>query len=151
MRRIVKVGNHLKGNILKPELTHRGYYRYRVMSDGVKRSGYAHRIVCEAFHGPPPSDRHQAAHNNGVKTDNHYTNLRWATPAENTEDNFRLGVVLSGEESPVSKLTQSAVEQMRAEYTGKHGQIANFARRFGVTHGCAWNVINGLTWNGGGK
>lgn len=44
-----------------------------------------HRVVCIAWHGEPPLD-HEVAHNNGVKTDNAPSNLRWASRSENILD-----------------------------------------------------------------
>jgi hypothetical protein len=86
VRRTVTVRMHTAGTIIKPEITHRGYARYRIMSVGRKISAYAHRLVCEAWHGPQPSPTHQVAHGDGTKLNNHHSNLRWATPVENEAD-----------------------------------------------------------------
>lgn len=67
----------------------RGYYRVMV---AVKEEGRRYvtrktvrvnRLVCEAFHGHPPTPKHEAAHSNGDSLDNRYTNLEWQTKAEN--------------------------------------------------------------------
>jgi hypothetical protein len=42
-----------------------------------------HRLVCEAFHGPPPSEKHIVLHLNEEPTDNRPENLRWGTRKEN--------------------------------------------------------------------
>jgi hypothetical protein len=46
-----------------------------------------HRLVAGAFHGPPPNPRAQAAHLNGIKTDNRWFNLAWVTPKANALHN----------------------------------------------------------------
>lgn len=59
---------------------------------GQIRKGYekllVHRIACEALHGPPPTQKHEAAHNCGKGhlgcCNPHH--LRWATRAENQAD-----------------------------------------------------------------
>jgi hypothetical protein len=42
-----------------------------------------HRLVCEAFHGPPPFERAVVLHLNENALDNRPENLRWGTQKEN--------------------------------------------------------------------
>jgi len=42
-----------------------------------------HRLVCEAFHGPPPFDRAVVIHIDEDATNNKSDNLRWGTQKEN--------------------------------------------------------------------
>lgn len=49
------------------------------------------RLVCEAWHGAPPTSVHQAAHNDGNRDNNRPDNLRWATPKENENDKHEHG------------------------------------------------------------
>jgi hypothetical protein len=42
-----------------------------------------HRIICEKFHGLPPSPKHQVNHKNGIRTDNRPVNLEWVSSKEN--------------------------------------------------------------------
>lgn len=42
-----------------------------------------HRLVCDAFHGAPPSPKYQPDHINGDRADNRPINLEWVTPKEN--------------------------------------------------------------------
>ena len=42
-----------------------------------------HRLVCEAFHGSPPSSKHIVMHLNEEPTDNRAENLKWGTRKEN--------------------------------------------------------------------
>lgn len=41
------------------------------------------RLVCEAFNGPPPTPKHDAAHEDGDSLNNSASNLKWRTRAEN--------------------------------------------------------------------
>lgn len=52
------------------------------------KSLLVHRLVCRAFHGPPPTDKHEVAHNDGDCGNNAAENLRWATHSENMRDLF---------------------------------------------------------------
>lgn len=45
----------------------------------------AHRLICEAFHGPCP-DGHEAAHRDGTRDNNQAGNLRWLTHIENVRE-----------------------------------------------------------------
>lgn len=49
-----------------------------------------HSVVLEAFVGPRP-DGHQACHNDGSRTNNHVSNLRWDTVSANQYDKVAHG------------------------------------------------------------
>lgn len=75
-----------RGRVLQGAIDRYGYVYFR-LKDGQKRK--AHRLVCEAFHGPPTAE--QCAHGNGEKLDNRPENLRWASRSENARDSIRHG------------------------------------------------------------
>lgn len=53
-------------------------------------SGLAHRVVIQAFDGPPPTPQHtDVRHLDGIKANNNLTNLRWGTRSENMLDVVR--------------------------------------------------------------
>jgi len=79
---------------LKNYLGYKGYFYVNVWTRGKVRHARVHRLVCEAFHGLPPTTKHQASHLNGIKTDNRPKNLAWATPSENKGyDSIRIGEI----------------------------------------------------------
>jgi len=67
-----------------------GYIRVRHLG----RLYLAHRLVCEAFHGPAPAGKPLVLHFNDVKTDNRAINLRWGNAAENMADAERNGIAI---------------------------------------------------------
>src|SRR4051812_35058077 len=69
----------LKGQPLRPALASHGYLTVNLG----KKSTYIHRAVAEAFLGPAPSADHQVCHNDGSKTNNAVSNLRWGTRSDN--------------------------------------------------------------------
>lgn len=70
--------------ILKPWLKC-GYHYVSLSVDGHVTRRPIHRLVLTTFLGDPPPD-HEACHNNGDRTDNRLTNLRWGTRSDNSLD-----------------------------------------------------------------
>lgn len=61
-----------------------------IQSDGQRRSHGVHVLVCLAFHGEPPSERHtDVNHKDGDKHNNHPDNLEWMTRSENITHSYR--------------------------------------------------------------
>ncbi len=92
-----------------------GYLVICLSKDGVARKYRMNRLVLEAFCGPPPFAGAQAAHNDGCKTNNALTNLRWASNLENQADIDRHGRRCRGEDVFGSKLTEEAVRAIRRD------------------------------------
>ncbi|ATN93431.1 HNH endonuclease family protein [Pseudoalteromonas phage J2-1_QLiu-2017] len=72
-----------KGNVISGCKNGRGYLITTVRYGDVKMTKGIHAIVCEAFHGPRPSDSHEAAHIDGNSYNNHKDNLKWMTRTQN--------------------------------------------------------------------
>lgn len=72
---------------LFPQGTKPGYCVRRTIS----------RLVCEAFHGAPPSIEHHAAHRDGNPGNNAQENIYWAMPKENIYDQMRHGTFATRE------------------------------------------------------
>lgn len=104
-----------------------------------------HVLICESFHGPRPSRGHVAAHNDGVKTNNRSSNLRWATYKENAADKKSHGTDNTGVNHPACKLTEEAVRLIRAGITGE--KDSDFAQRYGVTASAISQARIGRSWS----
>lgn len=75
----------------KPTQGPDGYWRTTLGQRGRRRDVTLHRLVCEVFHGPPPTKNSCVAHFDGNKSNNVASNLRWATYSENEFDKRRHG------------------------------------------------------------
>jgi hypothetical protein len=146
--RIIESGKRLRG-IIDPD----GYVRYGLIGeDGVKRSPAAHTLVAEAYIGPRPSPNHEVAHNNGSRLYNHFTNLRWATSAENHSDRFEHGTAAQGEHNGRAKITEADVHYIRREYhlvkVGSSTEtLVSLERRFGIHRATLVSIAKGKSWS----
>ena len=83
MERIDALGHRLKEKILKPGISHNGYYIVCLHKNSIGKQYRINRLVYEAFNGPIPENM-QVNHINEIKTDNRLSNLNLMTPKENT-------------------------------------------------------------------
>lgn len=127
-----------KGRVLLAQRLPKGYLTIAV----ARRWRYVHRLVCEAFHGAPPSPAHEVAHGNGVPDDNRAANLRWATRSQNHRDKAEHGTLLRGERHPFAKLTVSDVIAIRSA-EGTQREIADL---FGIGRGHVGQIRRGERW-----
>jgi hypothetical protein len=108
-----------------------------------------HRLVASAF-VPNPDKKPYVNHKDGIKCNNHYTNLEWVTPKENAVHAAVNGLItpMKGEDNPASKLTYADVETIRScykPYCRVNGARA-LGRKFGVNKGTIIDAATGKTW-----
>lgn len=134
------------GRELKPLPCGAGYHSvtlYPGPRGGCRR--YIHRLVLEAFVGPPPTPEHTAAHLNGNRTDNRASNLSWATIAENHAHKKLHGTQPNGELVWNAKLTATQVKFARARIS-RGERHESIARDFGVHRRTITDIALGKTW-----
>ena len=143
MRLLVDRSNKVAGTILKGSIKQKcGYREYRIWVGGKATTVTSHREVLIAFVGPPPSPYHQCAHWDGDPVNNHHSNLRWATAAENTSDKVRHGRHRNGHR----RFTEEQVLEIRAlRDSGK--SYAQIREIFPVSMGNLSAIINRKTWD----
>lgn len=130
----MKGGQGARPMIRKQDLERTGYYRVRLYKNGRMIRVSVHRLVAQAFLGPPPTPKHQVAHYDNNRRNNRIDNLRWATCAENIADKKRHGTQAMGEDQPRAKLNVEAVLKIR----NSDDTNASLARKFGVS----WTTID---------
>lgn len=110
--------------VLSQFLHPNGYWVHASKIDGRNGTNVClkiHRLVAHAFCPRPehlkdvPCDELQVNHKDGIKINNHYTNLEWCTNQENSIHAFRTGlnVPKRGADNSSSKLTQEQVNWIR--------------------------------------
>lgn len=147
IRRIGATRLHPAGHLLKTAVDRHGYLKVCLYANGMPKHYQVHRVVCLAFHGNPPSEKHQAAHGNGVRTDCRAENLRWATAKENAIDRAEHGLWTPefGEGHHAAILTDRLVVAMRRRHQLGEAMKA-IARDLGIAYLTAYDAIKGITW-----
>lgn len=130
-----------KGRILASVQKTNGYLAV-TLTDGTNRPQIGvHRLVARTFIGECPIGLH-VLHGDGNKTNNHFKNLRYGTPAENVADTDRHGRQRRGSQSANAKLDDDAVKHIRE--SNRNG--AALALMYGVTPAHISSVRSRRTW-----
>lgn len=137
--------SHLMRDELARSPTSHGYSCVRLMRD--KRAHWltVHRLVCEAFHGPAPSEKHEVAHNDSDRSNNRASNLRWATRIGNFADKRTAGTHREGEAVPWAKLTERDVRTIR-RLIAEGVSVTAIARAYEVSNGAIDGIKSGRNW-----
>lgn len=139
-------GKHRYGRMLCHRMS-RGYPRVTLSRRGKKRHIYVHRLVAEAFLGPPPSPEYQVNHKNGDKTDPRPENLEWVTLEENVRHATEvLGVTQKGEANRSSKLTRNDTQWICRLYATSKWTLKDLGEMFGVHLATIGRIVRGDSW-----
>lgn len=142
-----RIRNALTGRVLKPtKCGTLGHMKVTLCSGAsVRRQVLVHRVVCEAFHGPPPTPKHQAAHWDGNASNNRAENVRWATKSENEADKVLHGRSNRGTRNGMAKLTEADVVAIRAA-VANGAKMKDLSLAYGVRHSTISGVASGKRW-----
>jgi hypothetical protein len=143
VRRIAATSPHAKIGQIRFWKTNTNCWQTQLQApDGERKAWSAHRIVCSAFHGPPPFPGAHACHGDDVRENNHFTNLRWATAKENIKDRTRNGGTRRGAQNGFAKLSErSAREILRAS-----GTFTSIGAKYGVSRVIVARIKSGKAW-----
>ena len=103
------------------------------------------RAVCLAFHGKPPSEKHEAAHLDGRTDNNRPVNLAWKTPIENAADKVRHGTAPIGVRNARARLNEASVADIIGRYAAGE-KARTLAVEHQVTVSNIQAVIRGDSW-----
>ena len=144
IRRIDMYNSTYHGRILATVTRKDGYVCVRISVNGKAYTKYVHRLICEAFNGPPP-DGKIVAHSDGDKSNNVPNNLQWATNSENEAHKIIHGTRAQGERAGSSKLTREEVLLIRSHAMfGERAAV--LSALFGISISHVSRIINRQTW-----
>jgi hypothetical protein len=130
-----------KGRDLKLVKKTNGYYCVTLTNGNDRPQVSVHRLVARTFIGECPLGLH-VLHSDGVKSNNHYSNLRYGTPADNHADTLAHGHRLFGVDIPTSKLDDDKVRYIRES----DESALNLANKFNVCKGHIYQIRRNKVW-----
>ena len=131
---------------LKPSLNRKTGYLSVCLCRNYRQSRIdIHRLVAIAFLGPPPSPRHLVAHNDGTRTHNHRSNLRWATQRENLADCRSHGTAMAGSRNPCARIDEIDVKAIRRMKAAGIPRPV-IAEGFGIHKRRVFSILSGDSW-----
>lgn len=110
------------------------YGRGRIGSfDGNQSVQWAHRVMCEIVHGPPPTPPHQAAHECGKGHEGcvNPRHLSWKTQSGNAMDRLRHGHMMGNRGGNRTRFSADQIEELRADLAAGKTTVS-LAAKFGV-------------------
>lgn len=118
-----------------------GYYRVKLIGDDKKRRWHHVAVlVLEAFVGPRPTIRHEAAHVDGRRENNRLANLAWKTREENEADK-KLHGSAARQGGRRERLSRHKVRRIRV--AAARFSIGKLAKTFGVHRRTVARIVRG--------
>lgn len=156
IRRTTATDNRPVGYRLSGFINPGGYLTYAITPRGATHNSSvtAYRLVAEAFLGPPPSPKHEVAHNNGSRVSSNYRHLRWATRKENHADMQIHKTAVKGGRNGRALLTDEQAFEARREYRklknagfgNYYGGIKKLQEKYGLGRTALSMLGKGQTW-----
>lgn len=112
-----------KIKLLKPRITHNGYFQICLYRDDKPYNLYVHRIVAIEFIDNPYK-KLQVNHKNGNKADNSVNNLEWCTSSENHKHKWKYLNYIKGSEiicketGKIYRSIKTAAKEIGRDVTG---------------------------------
>lgn len=140
---------HLRGKVLSPAKNSHGYLVVALGNRG-QTTMSVHILVLSAFIGPRPRGK-EGAHGDGNPSNNRLSNLRYASPVENSADSRLHGTHLFGERAPWAKVSEETARAIREssrsltlKYLSEKYEIS-FAQISKIRNGRQWVHLGGAT------
>ncbi len=123
---------------------HNGYARLRLCKDGVTTRYSVHRLVATHFI-PNPNNYPQVNHRDGIKNNNHASNLEWCTGSMNVRHKFYTLRKCLGEDHYHSAATLDQVLKIR-EAASFGTPCAKIAEDLGLGLSCVEHIRYRRSW-----
>ncbi|WP_404354603.1 HNH endonuclease [Exiguobacterium aurantiacum] len=135
-----RVYSHVSNKFLKTCPLH-GYLTVNLN----RKSMLHHRLVAQAFIKNPEL-KPEVNHIDGVKTNNHWTNLEWSTRSENAKHAFDIGLSRPGEHHFRAKVTDAQMTDIKMRLKAGQRQ-ADIEEHFGLRGGYLKYVVSRNGWS----
>ena len=121
-----------------------GYLKLKVSVNNKQWDQYAHRMICEAYHGPCPEGL-ECRHLDGNRQNNAPSNLEWTDKLTNESDKKRHGTLTVGSFNGQATLTADIVVEMRV-LASRGTPICAIAEMYGINRGTVGDAVCGRRW-----
>lgn len=143
----------IKEKILTTQHFDTGYCYVVLSKDGTSYNVLLHRLVAEAFI-PNPENKPEVNHKDGDKDNNFDWNLEWATPSENIQHAYSLGLQVSSSKDHMIDMCEKAMPKVkkavRCVETGQlFSSMKEAAEELGLWKGAVYEYFNKLRPVGG--
>jgi hypothetical protein len=133
-------------HMINPTLSKVGYPKISLMrDDGFRKCGLVHQFVALAFIGPREIGM-QVCHNDGDKTNNNLSNLRYDTQENNMLDAINQGTIRRGIKVNTNKLDEEEVIVIKKLYHIRGIGITLLSKIFGVSKENIKQIVFGKSW-----
>lgn len=128
-----------RGGVYAAQKSKHGYWRVVLFISGKSYNFCVHRLVAQHFI-PNPENKRTVNHKDGNKSNNHVSNLEWATYSENRKHALDTG--LANPIKPKS-LTREQFNEVLISINNKERAIG---RRYGVSRYVIFDIKRGKTY-----
>jgi len=124
-----------------------GQRQYGLFYDEHGRKRYCHREALRRRVPQPDEFRRYVLHGLGCPSAClNYRHLRWGTMHDNNMDKHRDGTATAGERSPMARLTEVVVAEIRSRYAAGGVTQRQLADEYGVTVMTVNRAVRGQSW-----
>jgi hypothetical protein len=140
-------GKRKTGKLLSLSKSNNGYYSVGLHLSGIGKTIHISRLVAKYFISNP-ENKPEVNHIDGIKINNHYTNLEWATASENRIHAYKVlhKKAPSGENHCRTRLTNEKVKKIRESYKTKNYTYNQLAQKYDTGYGSIYHILGGRTW-----
>lgn len=140
--------NPIKGKFLSLSINKsHGYVEVNLYNENGPTHYLVHILVCELFIGPKPEGEWvDVDHEDGNRTNNMFSNLRWATRSQQQENSRRLGTKPVGERHYKAILTDEQIGEIMARYRpyDRQNSFGAMALEYGVSKSGLSKIFKGV-------
>lgn len=144
-RVVSRVREGAKGGVLIFTKNSKGYLTVGLCKHGTQNKFRVNRLVAKAFISNP-HNKPEVNHINGNKKNNRVDNLEWVTHQENIDHAVENSLILKGENSDRTNLTDKDVLCIREYLKDESYSIKDIARIFNVSQRAVSFISLGQTW-----
>lgn len=141
-----RIKSLLTHRLLQPSTNKNGYKMIPLHLNGKSHTHYLHHLVATAFIGERPVGLH-ICHNDGNKSNNVASNLRYDTRSANEIDKARHGTSNRGEGHGMSKAKAADIPLIRQRILVGGERAEDVSRDFGLSARAVTHIANRTRWS----